>query len=217
MALQPGIHWIIDPLCGWSYGAQPLINRIAQDFPQAQHLLPGGLFIGAQRRRIDASWLQHIHEHDDRIAKLTGMPFGDAYRHSLLATEGLLLDSLPASQGLLAVQRFAQPGADIDYLHAVQSAWYRDGRDITQVSVVEEIIRQSCNQEIALAQVRGNDAIAAIQYGRMLMAQVEGQGFPTAVLADRDGVTTLLPAGHFYGKPDQFLAGVAPYLEQMDQ
>ncbi|WP_437613289.1 DsbA family protein [Erwinia sp. V71] len=216
MFFQTGIYWIIDPLCGWSYGALPLINRIAQRFPQAQYLLPGGLFIGAQRRRIDASWLQHVHEHDDRIAKLTGMPFGDAYRHSLLATEDLLLDSLPASQGLLAVQRFAQAGAETDYLNAVQSAWYRDGRDITRASVVDEIIRQSCGQAISLTQVRADETIAAIQHGRMLMAQVRGQGFPTAVLADRQGVTTLLPAGQFYGQPEQFFATVTPHLEQTE-
>jgi protein-disulfide isomerase-like protein with CxxC motif len=40
MGFQPGLYWIIDPLCGWSYGALPLLNRVAQDFTQ-QHILPG--------------------------------------------------------------------------------------------------------------------------------------------------------------------------------
>jgi len=68
MAFQAGLYWIIDPLCGWSYGALPLLNRVAEDFP-AQHILPGGLFIGPHRRQLDASWLAHVNEHDARLAQ----------------------------------------------------------------------------------------------------------------------------------------------------
>ncbi len=30
---SPILHWIIDPICGWSYGALPLINAIEEGFP----------------------------------------------------------------------------------------------------------------------------------------------------------------------------------------
>ena len=110
MVFQAGLYWIIDPLCGWSYGALPLMNRIAQHFPH-QPILSGGLFIGANRRTLNPEWVAHVNEHDARIATLTGMKFGDRYHQMLLEDSTLMLDSLPATRGLLAAQRFAKPAA----------------------------------------------------------------------------------------------------------
>lgn len=213
MGFQPGLYWIIDPLCGWSYGALPLINRLAEDFPR-QHILPGGLFIGPQRRKLDAGWLSHVDEHDARIATLTGMAFGESYRSQLLTRTDLLLDSLPATRGLLAAQGFAHPGADLSFLNGIQRAWYQDGRDITRHEVVNAVLSQSVDAGIRLEQIAENEALNAIQHGRLLMAQVSGQGFPTAAIIDKDGRYTLLPVAHYNGKPDEFFAQVKPLLMQ---
>jgi putative protein-disulfide isomerase len=67
-------------------------STVWQDFTQ-QHILPGGLFIGTRRRKLDAGWLSHVHEHDARIAALTGMTFGSDYRTQLLANSEIMLDS----------------------------------------------------------------------------------------------------------------------------
>lgn len=217
MAFQPGLYWIIDPLCGWSYGVLPLINRIARDFPQGQFILPGGLFIGPQRRRVDASWLEHVHEHDARIATLTGMPFGTDYREGLLASPELVMDSLPSTRGLLAAQCFKGPGAELRFLNAIQTAWYRDGRDITRATVVNDVLHQSIGGHIALEQIPENEALSSIQHGRMLMAQVGGQGFPTAAIINQDGEYRLQPVGKYYGQPDAFFAMVHPHLQQLFQ
>lgn len=214
MALQAGLYWIIDPLCGWSYGALPLLNRIAQQFPQ-QHILPGGLFIGAQRRRLSADWLAHVNEHDARIAALTGMTFGSDYHHTLLANRELLLDSLPATRGLLAAQRFALPGADLNVLNAIQRAWYQDGQDITRPEIVNQVLEQTTGSGILLGQIPENEALDAIQHARIVMAQVGGQGFPTAAIIDTDGHSTLLPVGQYYGQPDAFFALVKPQLTRI--
>lgn len=214
MGFQPGLYWIIDPLCGWSYGALPLLNRVAQAFSQ-QHILPGGLFIGARRRRLDADWLSHVHEHDARIAALTGMTFGSDYRTQLLVNSEIVLDSLPASRGLLAVQRFATPGSDLKFLNAVQQAWYEKGQDITRADVVNTVIVQSVAPGIVLGQIPENEALDAIQHGRMLMDQTGGQGFPTAIFIHNDGQCTLLPVSRYYGQPDAFFTLVNPLLSSL--
>lgn len=217
MAFQAGLYWIIDPLCGWSYGALPLLNRMAQDFPLRQFILPGGLFVGSQRRRLDADWLAHVHEHDARIATLTGMPFGGEYRDNLLASADLLLDSLPSTRGLLAAQCFVQNGADLRFLNAIQTAWYRDGRDITRPEIVNEVLRQTAGDGIALEQIPEHEALSAIQHGRMLMAQMGGQGFPSAAIITQDGDCRLQPVGKYYGNPEAFFAMVQPQLIQAIQ
>lgn len=214
MAFQAGLYWIIDPLCGWSYGALPLMNRIALRFP-GQHILPGGLFTGRNRRQLDADWLTHVHEHDARIATLTGMPFGANYRQTLLADSDLILDSLPATRGLLAAQQFAPPGADLTFLNAIQRAWYQDGQNITQSEVVDQILDQHSAPGIRLGHIQQHEALERIQHARMLMAMVSGQGFPTAAIIDTDGRGTLLPVGNYYGQPDAFFALVEPLLTRI--
>lgn len=216
MGFQPGLYWIIDPLCGWSYGALPLLNRVAQDFTQ-QHILPGGLFIGTRRRKLDAGWLSHVHEHDARIAALTGMTFGSDYRTQLLANSEIVLDSLPASRGLLAAQRFATPGSDIQFLNTVQRAWYEQGQDITRTDVVNEVLSRSVGPDIMLGQIPENEALDAIQHGRMLMAQTGGQGFPTAVFINKDEQYTLLPVSRYYGQPEAFFTLVNPLLSSLSR
>ncbi len=42
---SPILHWIIDPICGWSYGVLPLINAAEEKFPNLQCLHLGGLYI----------------------------------------------------------------------------------------------------------------------------------------------------------------------------
>ena len=211
MGFQPGLYWIIDPLCGWSYGALPLLNRVAQDFTQ-QLVLPGGLFIGSQRRKLDADWLSHVHEHDARIAALTGMAFGSDYRTQLLTNSEIMLDSLPASRGLLAAQRFAAPGSDLLFLNAIQRAWYEHGQDITRADVVDDVLSKSVEPGIRLGQIPENEALDAIQHGRMLMTQTGGQGFPTAVFINKGGQYTLLPVSRYYGQPEAFFTLVSPLL-----
>lgn len=214
MLFQPGLYWIIDPLCGWSYGALPLLNRVAQDFTQ-QHILPGGLFVGSQRRNLDDNWLAHVHEHDARIASLTGMPFGSDYRSQLLANSEIVLDSLPSIRGLLAAQRFAPTGSDLVLLNAIQRAWYEHGRDVTRAEVVNAVMSQAIASGAALGQIPENEAMDAIQHARMLMAQTGGQGFPTAVFIDNDGQYRLLPVSRYYGQPAAFFSLVNPLLTSL--
>ncbi|HDG1668940.1 DsbA family protein [Kluyvera ascorbata] len=214
MAFQAGLYWIIDPLCGWSYGALPLMNRIAQHFPH-QPILSGGLFIGANRRTLNPEWVAHVNEHDARIATLTGMKFGDRYHQMLLEDSTLMLDSLPATRGLLAAQRFAKPGEDLNYLNAVQRAWYVDGQNITQTAVVNQMLEQAISPGVKLEQITESEALESIQHARMLMAMAKGQGFPTAVIIDTDGQCTLLPVAQYYGQPDAFLALVKPQLTRI--
>jgi putative protein-disulfide isomerase len=214
MGFQPGLYWIIDPLCGWSYGALPLLNRVAQDFTQ-QHILPGGLFVRTQRRKLDANWLSHVHEHDARIAELTGMTFGSDYRTKLLTNNEIVLDSLPSTRGLLAAQQFAAPGTDLQFLNAIQRAWYEKGHDITRADVVNAVLSQSAQTGVALGQIPENEALDAIQHGRMLMAQTGGQGFPSAVFISSDGQYRLLPVSRYYGQPEAFFALVSPLLTSL--
>ena len=73
------------------------------------------------------------------------------------------------------------------------------------------MIQHATGLPVVNGQVAESEARAAIQYGRMVMAQAAGAGFPSAVLVQEDGRYTLLPVGQYYGNPDAFMALVKTY------
>lgn len=65
------LHYIFDPLCGWCYGAAPLV-KAAQSLPGLK-IVPhaGGMMTGNNRRQITDEWRNYVIPHDKRIAEMT--------------------------------------------------------------------------------------------------------------------------------------------------
>ena len=74
------------------------------------------------------------------------------------------------------------------------------------------MLSESVEPGIRLGQIPENEALDAIQHGRMLMTQTGGQGFPTAVFINKGGQYTLLPVSRYYGQPEAFFTLVSPLL-----
>ncbi|MEW9625836.1 hypothetical protein [Rhodanobacter geophilus] len=81
------LHYIHDPLCGWCYAAQPLVGAALAQLGGrlALRLYGGGLF--GEPHQVDAGLVRHIVHSGERIAQLSGQPFGEAYRQGELAEE----------------------------------------------------------------------------------------------------------------------------------
>lgn len=171
------IHYWYDPLCGWCYGAAPLL-QVAGAIPGLRIALHGGgLFSGAQRQRLNAPLRQHILAHDQRIAALSGQPFGAAYRDGLLQDAEAWLDSDPPTAAVLAAEALA--GQGLAMLHALQQAHYQQGRRIAEPAVLAEHLVAS----------------------RRTLAQLGGGGFPALAL-ERDGQLQVLDIGAYLGRPE---------------
>lgn len=197
------LHWIIDPLCGWSYGALPLLQATADAWPTNNELHSGGLFMGYSRRRIDAEWHLHVRDHDARIAELTGATFGEPYREHLCRDQMVVLDSLPASAAMLTVQQHSFSDA-LALLSAAQHAWYVAGKNITQTAVLDEIAADLAIDAPTWQQARSAEAqqqaSQTIKQTRQWMAQTGAQGFPS-LLVQRGDQFTNVPVNRFYGQP----------------
>lgn len=196
------LHYIFDPLCGWCYGAAPLLHA-AQNIPDLALVLHGGgMMSGPNRRQIDSQWRGYVMPHDKRIAELTGQTFGEAYFNHLLNDTSAIMDSTPPIAAILAAEQLAGQGADM--LHHIQQAHYVEGRRIADTSVLTELAtdmglsRTAFINALNLAQVASAQHIAD---SRALLARVHGHGFPTFVLQDRQGKTTTLPTSQYYGDP----------------
>ena len=88
-------------------------------------LVPTGLF--SRDKIMSPDWSEHAWENDQRIARLTGLPFSEAYRRNILQ-QPTNFNSFPLVQALTAVQA-TEPERELEALRACQKARYEDGLD----------------------------------------------------------------------------------------
>lgn len=208
------LHYIHDPLCGWCYAAQPLVGAAVAQLGGrlALRLHGGGLF--GEPRRVDAELAQHIVHSDERIAQLSGQPFGEAYRQGLLADDGTVLYSLPPIAAVLAAESLDAAKA-YPMLAAIQDAHYRRGLRVVEPQVLAELAEETGLDGApfaqALARAEGHAVFEHVQASRRLLDEAGGHGFPTLLL-ETGGRPALLPHHNYYGRPDAFVQMLAAQL-----
>ena len=126
MTAATTLHYIYDPLCGWCYGAKPLIDAAREIVPVVAH--SGGMMAGSHRRPVSAQLRDYVMPHDKRIAEYTGQAFGDAYFEGLLRDTRAVFDSAPPTTAILAAEQLA--GRGLELLGRLQTAHYVEGRRI---------------------------------------------------------------------------------------
>lgn len=203
MAATATLHYLYDPLCGWCYGAKPLLEAAAHVLPVKAH--GGGMMAGRNSQPVTPQLRDYVMPHDRRIAEYTGQPFGQAYFEGLLRDPTAVFDSAPPTSAVLAAEQLA--GRGLDMLGRVQSAHYVEGRKIADFAVLSalavELGLDAQAFAAAYADVSGALTDAHIKASRDLLARVGGQGFPTLVL-ERAGQFDVIDAGQWLGKPEAF-------------
>jgi len=209
--MRTTVTYLFDPLCGWCYGASPLIQQLGQQANIQMELAPTGLFAGGGRT-MDAAFVDFAWSNDVRIAKLTGQRFTEAYRQNVLGRLGSRFDSATATLTLTAVS-LSEPQRELETLKALQEARYVQGLDTCDVSVVEKLLR---DLGLAAAADRlvanGAELLAAnaarIQKARDLMQTLGAQGVP-ALLVSNDKGGRLLSGNALYGSVDNLLGQIS--------
>ncbi|MCU6497044.1 DsbA family protein [Rugamonas sp. A1-17] len=196
------LHYIYDPLCGWCYGAAPLVKAAREVLPVQAH--GGGMMAGDRRQPVTPQLRDYVMPHDRRIANATSQPFGAAYFEGLLRDTSAVFDSAPPTAAVLAAERLA--GRGLDMLSRLQSAHYVEGRRIADrevlVAMAGAIGLDATAFALALDEAQGEQLHSHIAETRRLMERVGARGFPSFAL-ERDSKFTLLDAGAFLGRPQE--------------
>jgi putative protein-disulfide isomerase len=199
--MNPVLHYIYDPLCGWCYGAEPLVWAAAKVDGLALRLHAGGLW--PQPTRLPDDTRRYIAQADARVGQMSGQPYGEPYLKGLLFDPELVLESRPVIAAVLAAQSLdADKG--LPMLRAVQHAHYERGqhvvRDATLREAATEIGLDAAAFEKARSAVPVDEHIAQSQE---LMNNVGAQGFPTFVLQIGNDWFAV-PHGRFASTPAKF-------------
>lgn len=211
----PTLHYIFDPLCGWCYGAAPLVDAAmaVAGLTVAPH--GGGMMTGSNRQPVTDALRRYVMPHDERIAGMTGQVFGKDYTDGLLRDTGAVFDSEPPTTAILAAQTLA--GRGLELLKRLQVAHYVEGRRIAEPDVLRALARDigldGAAFDAAYASAAGADTAAHIAASRQLLAQVGGTGFPTMAL-EQGGVFTLQEPGRYLGRPEQWQAHLREQIQR---
>ncbi len=198
--------YVGDPMCSWCYGFGVPLGQLLRRFPDLQvQLVLGGLrayntqvMDNALKQKLRGAWAG--------VAERSGQPFSNA----LFDRDDFIYDTEPACRAVVTVREHA-PALALDMYHAIQQAFYVDGRDVTKPAVLGEVwdevrrrgkdngshinflrdfdsdaMRQGTRDDFTLAQrwgIRGFPALLAVQGGQ---AEMLANGFTEAdVLIER--------------------------------
>lgn len=199
------LHYVHDPLCGWCYGAAPLVQAAREMLRVQAH--GGGMMAGAARRPVTPELRQFVMAHDLRIAQLSGQPFAPAYFDGLLCDAGAVFDSAPPITAVLAADELA--GAGLRLLARLQGAHYVQGRRVAEFGVLRELAVDIGLDGNAFARafeaLQGAATQAHIDQSRALLRRLGRSGFPTFAL-ERDGRFESVDIGPYLGQPDAWRA-----------
>lgn len=200
-AMTATLHYIHDPMCGWCYGAAPLIQAARLIVEVKAHA--GGMFVGETRQPISSAFREFILPLDRSIAERTGQPFGRAYVDGLLCDGSAVLDSEPLIAAMLAAQRFGD-GIELDMLARIQRAHFVEGQRVAETDVLIQLAvdvgLNSLLFEQAFCAVVVNETKLHIAETQRFMGRAGARSYP-ALLLEREGISTPVDIAPFHRRP----------------
>lgn len=185
--------YVMDPMCSWCWGFAPVAKALIAQAAQAgvaTHLVLGGLRTGAGAA-LDETKRAYILKHWQSVAETTGQ----AFRFDAALPEGFVYDTEPACRAIVTARSLA-PDCAWKLVGLIQQAFYAQGRDVTQASVLVELAEQAGVPRIEFAALFDHaDQHKATQADFSWVQDLGIAGFPT-LLAERNGQLALLTNGY---------------------
>jgi putative protein-disulfide isomerase len=201
------ILYFADPMCSWCWGFSPVIaeiRRACADGPSIR-LCAGGLRAG-ETRPMDQKSKEYVRHHWQQVEATTGQSFDYAF----FDREGFVYDTEMACRAAVAVRNLTPP-LSLNYLAAMQRAFYAENRDVTREDVLAAIAQSVGIEAEAFTTVyRAPEVIEATRADFRLTHGLGISGFPTVVLQD-DSELAALTVG--YQPFDDLAATLYAWLE----
>lgn len=191
-----GLIYIADPMCSWCYGFGPELGALLEGLQELPlEIVVGGLR-AYNREPADAEFKATIAGHWKEVAERSGLPFNDGG----MARPDFVYDTEPACRAVVTARMLA-PQMSLAVFSAIQHAFYAEGQDVTQGSVLASIAAAAMTEagvptEAAdfLTTWNSEEAIRTTHGDFELTRRWGISGFPTLVL-ERDGKLDLVNSG----------------------
>jgi putative protein-disulfide isomerase len=187
--------YVGDPLCSWCYGFGPQLEALLAARPALNlSIVVGGLRpytpepMPEERKAEIAGYWQ-------RVRDLTGAQIAALKDNTAMARADFIYDTEPACRAVVTA-RTLDAARSLDVFHAIQRAFYRDGRDVTQPEVLADIaVEQGFDHAQFLAQLTSARMRDATRADFELAAGWGIRGFP-ALVVEHDQQLALFANGY---------------------
>jgi putative protein-disulfide isomerase len=175
----PILWYFADPMCSWCWGFSPVIETLRGEYRERMKiaLVLGGLRPG-ETAPLTAAGREDILHHWHQVHARTGQSF----RFENALPEGFVYDTEPASRAVVTLGGI-DPALIFPLFRAIQSAFYADGRDVTQPGVLADLAAGLGVDAAAFLQAFDSDAARARTQAHFRQArQASVRGFPALIL-----------------------------------
>ncbi|MCB2292746.1 DsbA family protein [Clostridium algoriphilum] len=140
--MKTKIYYVVDTMCGWSYGTSDVITKIEEKYKDIYdfNILPGGMWTGDNVKKTNIDMRNFMKGQNVEIEKLTGKCFGEGYNKNVLEGDSIVLDSFPGAKAVVTVQKLKKEVA-FNFLKEIQDAFFIDGKDMNSIKVYTEIAK----------------------------------------------------------------------------
>ena len=181
--MKKEIIFVVDPMCSWCWGFAPVIEALRKSDAFTFSLVLGGLR-GKGEMRWDESSKRYLQGHWEQVAKSTGQPFSN----TLFEKEYFDYDTYPACKAVLCVRELFGMQKAFEYLHTIQKAFYSEGKDITQLEVLIDLLNFIDVDEKDFKTFFKSDRAELLMEHDFAKARSMGaNAFPSVVIIDEEG------------------------------
>ena len=175
----PILWYFADPMCSWCWGFSPAIETVRVDYRERMKiaLVLGGLRPG-ETAPMTAAGREEILHHWQQVHERTGQAFH--FEHAL--PEDFVYDTEPASRAVVTIGGL-DPALVFPLFKAIQTAFYAEGRDVTQPAVLADLAAELGTDAAAFLRAFDSDTARARTQAHFRQARQAGvRGFPSLIL-----------------------------------
>lgn len=183
--MKPEIIYVYDAYCGWCYGFSNVIKQLEATYRDDFQftLVSGGMIVGDRVGPL-AEMASYIREAHGRVEDMTGVKFGAAFLDGTLNDPTYISDSMVPSKAA-AVFKSMDEGRAISFAHAVQTAFYGEGKSLNAVATYVEIVERMGLDGAAFAERMQDVAYEERAKAEFRLSHQLGvQGFPALIYQD---------------------------------
>lgn len=187
--------YVADPLCSWCYGFGPQLEALLVARPELEFSIVLGGLRPNSTEPMPAERKTEIAGYWQRVREMTGVHIAALEDNAALSRTDFIYDTEPPCRAIV-VARDLDATRALELFHAVQRAFYRQGRDVTQLEVLVDIAAElGFNRAVFLSRLRSDDARSKTRADFEQAARWGIRGFP-ALVVEHQGQLMLLAGGY---------------------
>lgn len=183
--------YFVSPMCSWCWGFSPVMQQLKASFPANDIRMVLTPFRIDTTQPMDDTLRNYVLGQWQNVHKTTGQPFdfGFAMPTDFIYNTRLVCLSIKAFSKQL-------PEQELDYLHALQHAFYTENKDLTNEDILIEIANNFVIDTTLFADdISSKEVSDQLESDFKLCQQLAIQSYPT-LMTESDGSYAVLANGY---------------------